>query len=62
LQPEKGGTLVASEGQVRGNAIGVCVTDPAFDLAQVSDRVDYLENTTRLDSRVLALPSSLPAL
>ncbi len=59
LQPAEGGTLVAEEGEVRGNAIGACVTDSSFDVGQISNRVDYVDNGLRLDSRALPLPKSL---
>jgi len=54
---DQGGALDLRQGTIRGNAIGACIIDDAFDINRISDDVRYEDNATNLDSPVLPVPT-----
>ncbi|RLB53282.1 MAG: hypothetical protein DRJ42_12380 [Deltaproteobacteria bacterium] len=54
---DQGGALDLRRGAIRGNAIGACIIDDAFDVTRISDDVRYEDNGTNLDSPTLPVPT-----
>ncbi len=56
------GGLDLVRGEVRDNAIGVCLQVEGFDVARLMADVRYTDNGSNLDSTALPVPSPLPML
>lgn len=52
-----GANLDLREGVVTGSPIGACVQQDGYDIARLSDGVEYYDNDINLDSTSLPVPS-----
>lgn len=59
---DQGAGLDLRQGVIRGNPIGACIIDEAFDIGRISDDVRYEENGTNLDAPALPVPSPVEPL